>query len=216
MRPELIIFDMDGLIFDTERLYMEASTEVMAERGYTMTREIYTQLIGTAGETFLQLMHGFFGEDIDTESIGKEARARMDARVDATCLGMPLKPGILDLLVHLVEQDIPCVIASSTPSASVKKYIAESGIEWYFQDVIGGELVKDSKPNPEIFLLACERNHVEPANALVIEDSENGIRAAHNAGIPVICIPDMVEPSKEVADMTAAVVKDGFQVIEML
>lgn len=216
MRPELIIFDMDGLIFDTERLYMEASTEVMAEHGYTMTPEIYKQLIGTAGETFLQLMHGFFGEDIDTESIGRESRARMDAKVDATCLGMPLKPGILELLVHLVEQDIPCAIASSTPSVSVKKYIAEAGIEWYFQDVIGGELVKDSKPNPEIFLLACERSHVAPANALVIEDSENGVRAAHAAGIPVICIPDMVEPSKEVADMAYAVVQDAFKVIELL
>ena len=217
MRPELVLFDMDGLIFDSERLFMEALGEVMAEQGYTLTKKVYVETLGTAGENLARIMHSHYGEGYDVQKTGHVARERMDQKVAAGCQGLPIKKGILELLVYLVEQDIPCMVASSTKSCYVERYLQEAGIDWYFnKGVIGGEMVQHSKPDPEIFLLACEKAGVEPEHVLVLEDSENGIRAAHAGRIPVICIPDLRQPSQEVAEMAEAILSDGLAVIDYL
>lgn len=216
MRPELIIFDMDGLIFDTERLFMNALRKVMAEKGYTLTEEVYLQTLGAAGSRVSEIMHRYYGDDYDDSGIGRAARERMEAETAQKGVGLPLKKGILELLVYLVEQDIPCVVASSTRSTFVKKYLEEAGIDWYFRGVIGGDMVKESKPNPEIFIQACSLTGTSPANALVLEDSENGIRAAAAGGIPVLCIPDMKYPEEKVAKLAEAILEDGFAVISYL
>ena len=216
MRPELVIFDMDGLIFDTERLFMKALTQVMAEEGYTLTEEIYVQTLGAAGDTVVRIMHQYFGEDFDDIRFGREARKRMEEEAEKTGVGLPIKKGILELLVYFVEQDIPCVVASSTRSCFVQKYLEEAGIDWYFRGVVGGEMVQESKPNPEIFLKACSLTGAAPEHALVLEDSENGIRAAASGGIPVICIPDLKYPEESAAVLTEAILEDGFAVMEYL
>ncbi len=216
MRPELIIFDMDGLIFDTERLFMNALARVMAERGYTLTEEVYIQTLGAAGNTVSEIMHRYYGDEYDDRAIGRAARELMEAETAEKGVGLPIKKGILDLLVYLVEQDIPCVVASSTRSIFVKKYLEEAGIDWYFRGIIGGDMVKESKPNPEIFLKACALTGTSPEHALVLEDSENGIRAAAAGGIPVLCIPDMKYPQEDVAKLTESILEDGFAVIAYL
>ncbi len=216
MRPELIIFDMDGLIFDTERLFMNALAGVMAERGYTLTEEVYLQTLGAAGNRVSEIMHRYYGEDYDDHAIGHEARERMEAETAAKGMGLSLKKGILELLVYLTEQDIPCVVASSTGSAFVKKYLEEAGIDWYFRGIIGGDMVQESKPNPEIFLKACALTGTSPEHALVLEDSENGIRAAAAGGIPVLCIPDMKYPQEDAAKLTAGIFEDADAVISYL
>lgn len=216
MRPELIIFDMDGLIFDTERLFMNALGRVMAERGYTLTEEVYLETLGTASNRTSEIMHRYYGDDYDDRGIGHAARELMEAETAKTGVGLPLKKGILELLVYLVEQDIPCVVASSTKSEFVKKYLEEAGIDWYFRGIIGGDMVKESKPNPEIFLKACALTGTSPEHALVLEDSENGIRAAAAGSIPVLCIPDMKYPEEEVVKLTEAILEDGSAVISYL
>ncbi len=216
MRPELIIFDMDGLIFDTERLFMKALSQVMAEKGYNLTEEVYLQTLGAAGSRVSEIMHRYYGDDYDDIGIGQAARERMEAETAKNGTGLPLKKGILELLVYLVEQDIPCVVASSTRSVFVKKYLEEAGIDWYFRGIVGGDMVKESKPNPEIFLKACSITGTMPEHALVLEDSENGIKAAAAGNIPVLCIPDMKYPEKEAAKLAAGILEDGFHVIEYL
>lgn len=212
IKPELVIFDMDGLIFDTEKLFMRELGEVMAESGYTLTRERYVKTLGLTGERLKSTMLGYYGSDYPHAEMSRKARERVDKA--ALAGELTVKPGIRELLELLNKKGIPCAVASSTHTVYVEKYLTAAGLRRYFDEVIGGELAERSKPAPDIFLKAL--NGTEPENALVLEDSENGIRAAHAAGIPVICIPDMVYPSPECEAMTAAVVSSAFEAAQLL
>ncbi len=112
-----------------------------------------------------------------------------------------------ELLEKLKADKIKCGVASSTKTELVNRYLGKAGLDGYFDVIIGGEQVLVSKPEPDIFICACERLNVSPGKALVLEDSENGIRAAKAAGIPVICVPDLKEPSKECQRMVTAIVR---------
>lgn len=210
--PEKVIFDMDGLIFDTENLFMRELGKVMAEGGYTLTRERYVKTLGLTGEILKNTMLEYYGSDYPHAEMSRKARASVDK---AALNGeLTVKPGIRDLLVHLKEKGIPCAVASSTHTVYVEKYLTAAGLRGYFDEVIGGEMAARSKPAPDIFLKAL--NGTKPVKALVLEDSENGIKAAHAAGIPVICIPDMVYPSPECEAMTVSVVNSAADVVNML
>ncbi len=200
-----VIFDMDGLVFDTERVFMEQLAVVMKEKGYNLSREVYIKTLGTGGSRLKDIMYSEYGEDYPFQECGDIAQSRLV--MIAETIGLNIKPQIQELLVMLKEKGIPCAVASSTKSAYVEKYLKHAGLLGYFQKIIGGEMAKHSKPEPDIFLMACEKLNTAPQKALVLEDSENGVKAAFTAGIPVICIPDLKEPDKETIKMAAAVVK---------
>ena len=198
------IFDMDGLIFDTERVFMEQLAVVMAQEGYRLTREVYSRSLGLAGRQLEQMMLAEYGMEYPFYDMGRKARQRVD--MIAETVGLEMKPQIPLLLEWLRSQGIACAVASSTNSFSVKNYLEQAGILSYFSVIVGGEMVKRSKPEPDIFLLACEKCGLKPEQAVVLEDSENGVRAAAAAGIPVICVPDLKQPSPEVCQLASAVV----------
>lgn len=200
-----VIFDMDGLVFDTERVFMEQLAVAMKERGYILTQDIYKETLGTCGSKLKDIMYTEYGGDYPFEECGHTAQSRIN--IIAETVGLTVKPQIRELLSMLKEKGIPCTIASSTNSAYVARYLTHSGLSGYFSEITGGEMVKYSKPEPDIFLMACEKLKTHPHEALVLEDSENGVKAAAAAGIPVICIPDLREPSKEVLKLAAAVVR---------
>lgn len=200
-----VIFDMDGLVFDTERVFMEQLAVAMKERGYNLSREVYIKTTGTTGSTLKNIMITHYGDDYPLEECTKIAQSRLE--VIAETVGLNVKPQIRELLEMLKGKNIPCAVASSTESVYVKKYLGHSGLLEYFSQITGGEMVLHSKPEPDIFLMACEKLKTAPSTALVLEDSENGVKAAYTAGIPVICIPDLKEPSKDIVKMAAAVVK---------
>ena len=200
-----VIFDMDGLIFDTERVFMEQLAVVMKEYGYNLTREIYTDTLGLGGKKLIDFMYSKYGYDYPFEECSKKAQERM-AMISDT-IGLSVKPQIKETLEKLKKEDISCAVASSTKTEIVDRYLKKSKLDGYFEQIIGGEQVLVSKPEPDIFICACERLKVPPSKALVLEDSENGIKAAKAAGIPVICIPDLKEPSKEILKMVTAVVR---------
>lgn len=202
--PEGVIFDMDGLIFDTERLFMEQLAVVMAEQGYQLSRSVYYQSLGMTGERVKELMLSAYGEDYPFEEISERVRQRVNLVADT--VGLQLKPQIEELLIELKKKGFPCVVASSTNSTTVKRYLEQAGVGEYFSAVIGGEQVAHSKPEPDIFLQACKLCKLGPEQALVLEDSANGVRAAAAAGIPVICVPDLVVPPEEVCRLAVAVV----------
>ena len=108
--------------------------------------------------------------------------------------GLPIKKGLISLLKHLKKLNIPCCVASSSPASLVKQYLHISGVGAYFSHIISGDDVKVAKPNPDIFNKAIEHFEIEPENALILEDSKNGLLAANKANIPSICIPDLVLP----------------------
>lgn len=198
------IFDMDGLLFDTERLFMEQLALAMADEGYRLTREVYIRSLGLAGKKLEQMMLAEYGLDYPFQEMGRKTRKRVDLIADT--VGLEMKPQIPELLAWLRSRGITCAVASSTNSDSVKKYLKKTGILSYFSVIVGGEMVERSKPEPDIFLLACEKCGLKPEQAVVLEDSENGVRAAAAAGIPVICVPDLKQPSPEVCQLASAVV----------
>ena len=201
---QCFIFDMDGLIFDTELIFMNQLAVVMAEKGYSLSRKVYEDSLGMAGEPLKQLMLSEYGSEYPFEEMGEKSRKMVDVIADT--VGLPVKPQIRSLLKWLKEQGIVCAVASSSQSDVVRHYLEKAELLSFFREIIGGEMVERSKPEPDIFLLACEKCRVLPENAVVLEDSENGIRAAFAAGIPSICVPDLKSPCEEVQKMTSAIV----------
>lgn len=212
--PELVIFDMDGLIFDTERLFSQELGKVMEMYGYHLTGENYARTIGIARINVKKLMHEMYGEDYPFEEISALARDHVNEIADSG--GLVIKPGIKELLQFLKDQKIACCVASSSPQAIVTKYMILAGIREYFIGILGGESVKRSKPAPDIFLASCEAHQVPPQRALVLEDSEAGIQAALRGDIPVIAIPDMKQPRQELISQTLLTASDAFEVVEFL
>jgi HAD superfamily hydrolase (TIGR01509 family) len=202
--PWGVIFDMDGLIFDTERVFMEQLAVAMAEEGYRLNRKVYCKSLGMSGKNLEKLMLSEYGVDYPFYEMGKRARERVD--MIAATVGLTVKPQIPELLDDLKKKGVVCAVASSTHSDTVARYLTDAGLREYFSVIVGGEMVKRSKPEPDIFLLACERCGFKTDQALVLEDSENGVRAAVAAGISVICVPDLKMPEPEICQMAHALV----------
>jgi len=214
IHPRLMIFDMDGLLFDSERSYMHEIAKAMAEYGYTLTEENYKRVVGRRFPDTEQIMKSIYGEQLSYLAVIRKARPRM---LEMAAEGrLAVKPGIRELLCYLKELDIPCVVASSSYEETVKVYLQGTGLSDYFSFIIGGDQVRKGKPDPEVFLKCCEAAGVSPEQAMVFEDSEYGVRAALAAGIPVICIPDMVEPSEELVPQLFALCRDGLEAKEFL
>ncbi len=211
--PALAIFDMDGLLFDTERLFMTIKDGVMKEYGYIQQKDDYIHTLGTCGQQLLDILHRLYGDDYPAEEISQKCRTLVTGKIRRD--GPPVKPGIPELLAWFAANNISCCVASSTKHDIVAEYLHLAKLDKYFAFVIGGDQVQHSKPNPDIFLAACMRADVSPEHALVLEDSENGILAASTADIPVVCIPDLKVPSEEIATKTAAIVSSATDVIPL-
>ena len=192
--PKVAIFDMDGLIFNTERQFFKFESMVHKKYGYPSRIEDFTQTLGLSFDSVKEVHKKIFGEDFSTEQIFKETRELVAKDVEEN--GLEIMKGIPELLEFFKENGTICCVASSTVTPMVEKYLNIAGIRDYFKHIIGGDQVKISKPNPEIFLKALGKTPFNKDEAVIFEDSENGIRAAHAAGIPVICIPDLKYPNE--------------------
>lgn len=155
----------------------------------------------------------FFGEDFSTEQIFKETRELVAKDVEEN--GLEIMKAFPNYWSFLRETESICCVASSTVTPMVEKYLNIAGIRDYFEHIIGGDQVKNSKPNPEIFLKALGKTPFNKDEAVIFEDSENGIRAAHAAGIPVICIPDLKYPNDSLKDIPIHIVDSALDVIDL-
>ena len=205
----LVIFDMDGVIFDSERACMEELRKVMREHGYVLTDDIYISTIGLTGEALKNKMQSFYGQDYPFKEISSKARQRVSLLAEEGKI--EVKKGIPQLLEFLRQKGKLCSVASSTKSCYVDAYLRAAGIREYFKTITGGEEVENSKPAPDIFIRACRKENILPHEAIVIEDSPNGVRAALSAGIRVICIPDLAAPETALAEMAELVASDAFE-----
>ena len=211
---KLAIFDMDGLLFDTERLTEKIMTDVLAKYNYTITHEQYIKCTGLTKKAYKAAMLEFYGSDYPYDTISKTVRKKIDETLRNE--GCPIKDGIPELLEFLNKNNVLCVIASSTYTNYVKEYIELSGLSKYFTHIIGGDTVNKGKPEPDIFLKACDLAKVNPKDAIVFEDSENGIKASVNANIPVICIFDMKRHDKNIQNMCLTCVNNAFEAKKFL
>ena len=212
--PRLAIFDMDGLIFDTERLFMAEKHKILKDYGYPARKEDYIQTIGLAGTQLKNKLRELYGPQYPADEISRKTRDAVNRQIEAS--GPDVKPGIETLLKWFRIHGIICCVASSTKHVYVEHYLTLAGLDNYFSYIIGGDEVSRSKPEPDIFLAACARGQFSPADALVFEDSENGILAASAAGIPVVCIPDLKQPDPDIAEKAVVILASADQVIPML
>lgn len=201
-----VLFDMDGLMFDTERLILRAWQRAMADFGYTASEEVFLASVGMTLESTNQLLRAAYGPNFPLEATNDRTGEYVWQEVDAR--GAPLKPGLLALLDFLEAHGVSKAVASSSERATIDRLLASVGLTERFAATVAGDEVAQGKPAPDIFLLAAQRLGIEPAHCLVLEDSNPGGRAAQAAGMAVIVVPDLKPPADDVASLAAAVLPD--------
>lgn len=210
-----VIFDMDGLMIDSERVTYDGYVKEFAKLGYdNYTKEFYKKLLGKRVPEIFELHYRNFSRDLDMETIIKNVHAYMAELFET--VGVPVKPGLKELLSYLKENGYKTIVATSSQRARVDKILDLAGITEYFEAAICGDEVANGKPHPETFLKACEKLGVQPCEAIVLEDSEAGILAGWNGDIRVICVPDMKYPDPEYTEKCWKIVKTLHDVIPIV
>ena len=209
--PELCIFDMDGLLLDSETQPLEAHRLAAEEFGLPLTRDQYIKTIGMNTSGSEDYFTGLF-PDLDITTF----RERMTVIKEEINMrdGLPLKPGVLEILRYLENQGIEKVVATSTSRERAERMLHGQNILRRFKGIVCGDDITHSKPHPEIMELALAITGTAPENALVFEDSYNGIMAANAAGTPVIMIPDLLPADPQYN--TLAVLDDLHEAVEYL
>ena len=209
-----VVFDMDGVIFDSERKVVECWIEIAAKYGIKDIEKLCRMCLGTNSAETRRLALEFYGEDFPYDERKAEQSALYHERYDGGRL--PMKVGVKELLDFLKQKGLKIALASSTRRVVVENQLRDAGILPYFDKVVCGDMVSHSKPHPEIFLKACEELSVEPECAIAIEDSYNGIRSAHAAGMRPIMVPDMAEPNEEMEALAEVILESLLKVREYI
>ncbi len=208
-----VIFDMDGLMFDTEKMWASFWEPALARLGLTYKEGLAEAARGTAGETTREVVRKFYGPDCDAAAIVDSLHAVADEAFEAP---VPKKPGIDELLAWLDENHIPMAVASSSRERSIRHHLDNWGMTHYFKAIVSGQHVARSKPDPEIFLLAAKKLGLPPEHCLVLEDSYNGIRAGAAGGFVTVMVPDLMQPDEEMRRLYTAECASLFEVLDKL
>lgn len=196
---EAIVFDMDGILFDTERLSVESWVEVAGQMGLGDIDKGVYGCIGLNRTDCRIFLKETYGEDFPYEYFREQTAAVFQQKVDKD--GLPVMKGAQELLLWLQEKGMRVALASSTNTRKVESHLQLAGFTGFFQAVIGGDMVEHSKPLPDIYWKACQLLQADPAGTVAVEDSPNGIRSAYAAGMLPVMVPDLVQPDPEIANM---------------
>jgi HAD superfamily hydrolase (TIGR01509 family) len=204
-QPAAVIFDMDGLLFDSERLYAQSILTAAAEVGCPMSHDIFLQLVGRSREVNHAFLLGHYGADYPLQALiaawGRHFR-------ELARTGLPLKPGAIELLDLLDDLRLPRAIATSSTHATVQANLLVHSLADRFHGVVAHGDYATGKPAPDPFLKAAERLGVEPALCLALEDSHNGVRSASAAGMMAVMVPDLIPATEEIHGLCTHVVND--------
>lgn len=198
------IFDMDGLLIDSERATLRAWTEAALALGVELRESDYLQVVGKAAQDSHAILQALLGGIAPFEQAMGAVRTALK-EVEGDRLLFPLKPGAAALLAQLQAAGIPCAVASSSRTDEITHRLARVGVLPHFAAVAGGNEVLRGKPDPALYALAAGRLEVDPARCLAFEDSHNGACAALAAGMGLVVVPDLLQPAPEVAQACLAV-----------
>ncbi len=201
---DAVVFDMDGVIFDSERATMLCWLELADRYGIKDMEKPYLACTGTNAAMTRQIMLDAYGEDFPYDEYAHEASRMYHERYDGGRL--PMKSGVVEILEYLKNSGKKIALASSTKKQKVISQLQDAGILNYFDEIVTGDMVEKSKPEPDIFLLACEKIGVSPERAYAIEDSYNGIRSAYRGGLRPIMVPDLLPADQEMNELAEAVI----------
>ncbi|GLS90424.1 phosphoglycolate phosphatase [Psychromonas marina] len=196
MNYQAAIFDMDGLLLDTERVCLEAFRDACYALSLPFLEQTYLGIIGRNAQGIEEVLSAGYSDKIAYPTLRAAWMDRYHPIVETQAI--PVKKGVIELLEWLKSQNIPMAVATSTPKELAITKLKLAGLYGYFEQLSTGCEVKQGKPHPEIFLLAAERLQVSPEQCLVFEDSNNGVRSGIAANMQVFQIPDLVAPCAEV------------------
>lgn len=211
---EAVLFDMDGLMFDTERMYQKAWLQAGRQMGAPMEPEIVDRLRGRNREGCARVCREVFGEEFDFDAMRTACRALMARWIEED--GLPVKPGLYELLAELERRGIPAVLATSTTRDSAWSHLQRAKVDRYFLGAVCGDEVSHSKPDPEVFLKAAALAGKDPARCMVLEDSPAGVRAGAAAGCFTVMVPDLTAPDEELKKLADEILPGLRDVIPLL
>jgi len=209
-----VAFDMDGLMFDTERLVADALLDIGREEGLNIDMDLLLSCVGVNEASARAIFQARFGEGFDYDRITRLRLDRVAQRIRDE--GMPVKKGLPELLKYLKEHGYAMTVATSTSKEKARWYFRVAGIDEYFDRIVTGDQVTHSKPHPETFLRAAQIMNLHPEECLACEDSYNGIRSAHAAGMACGMVPDLRPPNDEMRTLSTWIKDDLTQVIPLL
>lgn len=204
-QPVAVVFDMDGLLFDTETLYQEAGA--LAARDFTceLTPKIFRSLIGLPWTASARLLLDHFGPSFDVDGFAQSWRGHFATIVETR---LPLKPGVVELLDCLDAHKLPRAIATSSSHKTAQHHLAFHNLAGRFHHVVASGDYATGKPAPDPYLMAAKRMGVEPGLCLALEDSYNGVRSASAAGMMTVMVPDLLDPTDEIRGLCALIAND--------
>ena len=197
-----VIFDMDGLILDTEKLLVKYWCRAANEAGFPMQREHALNIRSLARKFAIPYLQGIFGEDFDYVKIRSRRMELMTQYIAEH--GLETKAGLMQLLEYLKARNIPAAIATATDYERTENYLTQVGVFGYFSKIVCATMVESGKPKPDIYIYAAQQLGLAPSECLALEDSPNGVRSAAGAGCVTVMVPDLTQPDEELNSLIYA------------
>ena len=203
--PVAVVFDMDGVLFDTETLYEQSSRAAARELGFDMTQAFFRSTIGSPWPVVRLRLIEQFGPDLAIDEMQAVSRRMFHELIDSRTL---LKPGVLELLDLLDELELPRAIATSSSRATVERHLEAHKLAGRFHHIVAHGDYERHKPDPEPYLKAAEGLAVLPSLCLALEDSHHGVRSASSAGMMTVMVPDLLPATDELRTLCLHVASD--------
>lgn len=209
-----VIFDMDGVLLNSEVLYQRFWLEALHYYGYPAEKEHILALRSLTGKNAELKLKSFFGDSFDYEKVKNKRIVLMDEYVRKN--GVEIKKGADEILPYLKEKCIKIALATSSPYERAQEHLGMAGLFKYFDQCVCGGMVKNSKPQPDIYLLASEKLGLKPCECIAVEDSPNGVKSAVNAGCKTVMIPDLTPCTEDLKKDLFAICNDLTEIKEFV
>lgn len=199
LNKKAVLFDLDGTLIDTEKIYRQIWPKAIADMGHVLTDDMYLSLRSLGRPFAPRQFKDWFGEDFDYDGARKIRKTYFDAYKAEH--GIQLKKGAKELLTHLNENGVLTVIVTATDIVRAQEYLEFTGLAGYFKRIVSATMVDEGKPSPKVYEYAVKELGLDKKDCVAVEDAPNGVRSAYGAGLDVIMVPDLTGPDEEISKM---------------